>query len=103
MHYGTFPPLTGTPAELKKHLPDDMKDRVRILVPAEGSYFIMTAKSDILIAGGYGMVGRKMAANLAQDYPNQVVIAGRNVETASRWHPSLARCALATLMYGTVI
>ena len=44
----------------------------------------MTAKSDILIAGGYGMVGRKMAANLAQDYPSQVVIAGRNVETASR-------------------
>ena len=44
----------------------------------------MTAKTDILIAGGYGVVGRKIAANLAPDYPNQVVIAGRNVETASR-------------------
>ena len=28
--------------------------------------------------------GRKIAANLAQDYPDQVVIAGRNVEKASR-------------------
>jgi len=44
----------------------------------------MTAKSDILIAGGYGVVGRRVTANLAHDYPNQVVIAGRDVEMASR-------------------
>ena len=28
MHYGTFPVLTGTPAELKKYLPSQMKNRV---------------------------------------------------------------------------
>lgn len=44
----------------------------------------MIANNDILIAGGYGTIGVKIAANLAQDYPNQVVIAGRNVERATR-------------------
>ena len=28
MHYGTFPVLTGTPAELKKHLSPQMKNRI---------------------------------------------------------------------------
>ncbi|HET8679102.1 MAG TPA: saccharopine dehydrogenase NADP-binding domain-containing protein [bacterium] len=45
---------------------------------------IMIANNDILIAGGYGTVGVKIAANLAQDYPGQVVIAGRNLEKATR-------------------
>jgi L-ascorbate metabolism protein UlaG (beta-lactamase superfamily) len=35
MHYGTFPPLTGTPAELKKHLPASMKKSVIELVPGQ--------------------------------------------------------------------
>lgn len=33
MHYGTFPALAGTPAELKRHLPAPMKKRVRELTP----------------------------------------------------------------------
>lgn len=37
----------------------------------------------ILIAGGYGVVGRRLAANLAPDYPDCVVIAGRNLERAN--------------------
>jgi len=33
MHYGTFPALTGTPEELRKHLPAKLRDKVRILEP----------------------------------------------------------------------
>ncbi len=33
MHYGTFPALTGTPAQLRKLLPADLRKRVRELVP----------------------------------------------------------------------
>ncbi len=33
MHYGTFPALSGTPAELKQHLPAPMKKSVLELVP----------------------------------------------------------------------
>lgn len=33
MHYGTFPALTGTPEELKQHLPASMRGRVKILEP----------------------------------------------------------------------
>lgn len=35
MHYGTFPALTGTPAELKRELPAPLKSRVRTLEPGE--------------------------------------------------------------------
>lgn len=35
MHYGTFPVLTGSPAELKRLLPAPLKKRVRELVPGE--------------------------------------------------------------------
>ena len=31
MHYGTFPVLTGTPSELRKYLPPNMKNRIREL------------------------------------------------------------------------
>lgn len=34
--------------------------------------------SEILIVGGYGVVGRRIAAELAPEHPGQVVIAGRN-------------------------
>ena len=37
----------------------------------------------VLIAGGYGVVGRRIATNLAADYPDRVVIAGRNPERAN--------------------
>jgi len=33
MHYGTFPPLTGTPEQLKKYLPAPMRKMVRTLTP----------------------------------------------------------------------
>ncbi len=33
MHYGTFPVLTGTPEQLKKHLHTKMKSRVLVLEP----------------------------------------------------------------------
>jgi L-ascorbate metabolism protein UlaG (beta-lactamase superfamily) len=33
MHYGTYPILSGTPNELRKHLPAGMKNRVRVLEP----------------------------------------------------------------------
>lgn len=33
MHYGTFPPLAGTPAELKRLLPAAMRKQVRVLEP----------------------------------------------------------------------
>jgi len=32
----------------------------------------------ILIVGGYGVVGRRIAAELGPDYPDRVIIAGRN-------------------------
>ena len=37
---------------------------------------------DILIVGGYGVVGQRIADDLAPDYPGRVVIAGRSLERA---------------------
>ena len=37
----------------------------------------------ILVAGGYGFVGGRIAAELAPDYPSRVVVAGRNHERAN--------------------
>lgn len=39
---------------------------------------------DILITGGYGTVGRRVAADLAPDYPGCVVVAGRSTEKAAQ-------------------
>jgi uncharacterized protein YbjT (DUF2867 family) len=36
----------------------------------------MLKGTDILITGGYGTVGRRVAADLAPDYPGHVVAAG---------------------------
>ena len=36
----------------------------------------------ILIVGGYGVVGRRIAAELAPNYPGRVVIGGRNLSRA---------------------
>src|SRR5215217_9740736 len=40
--------------------------------------------ADILITGGYGTVGRRVAADLAPDYPDRVVVAGRSAEKAAQ-------------------
>jgi saccharopine dehydrogenase (NAD+, L-lysine-forming) len=37
---------------------------------------------DILIVGGYGVVGRRIAAELGPDYPGRVVVAGRSLARA---------------------
>jgi len=37
---------------------------------------------DILVVGGYGVVGRRIAAELGPDYPNRVIISGRNLAKA---------------------
>jgi saccharopine dehydrogenase-like NADP-dependent oxidoreductase len=37
---------------------------------------------DLLIVGGYGVVGRRIAAWLAPDFPGHVVIAGRRLDRA---------------------
>lgn len=39
---------------------------------------------DILIVGGYGVVGRRIAAELALDYPDRVVVAGRSLALADQ-------------------
>ena len=40
--------------------------------------------ADILITGGYGTVGRRVAADLAPDYPDRLVVAGRSAEKAAQ-------------------
>lgn len=44
----------------------------------------MSKGADILITGGYGTVGRLIAADLAPDYPDRVVVAGRSAQKAAR-------------------
>lgn len=40
------------------------------------------AAGDILIVGGYGVVGRRIAAHLVRRFPDRVVISGRNERRA---------------------
>ena len=40
--------------------------------------------TDILITGGYGTVGRRVATDLAPDYSGRVVVAGRSAEKAAQ-------------------
>jgi|SRR5215218_2308571 len=44
----------------------------------------MLNDTDILITGGYGTVGRRLAADLAPDYPGHVVVAGRSADKTSQ-------------------
>ena len=44
----------------------------------------MTERHDILIVGGYGIVGRRIARDLAPDYPGRIVVAGRSIERATQ-------------------
>jgi saccharopine dehydrogenase-like NADP-dependent oxidoreductase len=39
----------------------------------------------ILIVGGYGTIGRRLAADLAPDYPGRINVAGRRVERAAQF------------------
>ncbi|HEY8943587.1 MAG TPA: saccharopine dehydrogenase NADP-binding domain-containing protein [Polyangiaceae bacterium] len=43
----------------------------------------MANSGDILIVGGYGVVGRRIAALLAPSFPSKVVIAGRDEQRAT--------------------
>lgn len=38
----------------------------------------------ILIAGGYGVVGKRIAARLAADFPGRIVVAGRDLARANQ-------------------
>jgi saccharopine dehydrogenase-like NADP-dependent oxidoreductase len=40
--------------------------------------------NDLLITGGYGTVGRRVAADLAPDYPGRFVVAGRSAAKAGQ-------------------
>src|SRR5215217_6917065 len=44
----------------------------------------MLEGTDILITGGYGTVGRRVAADLAPEYPGNVVVAGRSADKAAQ-------------------
>ena len=44
----------------------------------------MPKGADILITGGYGTVGRRIAADLAPEYPGRVVVSGRSAEKAAQ-------------------
>jgi saccharopine dehydrogenase-like NADP-dependent oxidoreductase len=43
----------------------------------------MVKQNDILIVGGYGVVGQRIAADLAPNAPNRIVVAGRNRDRAN--------------------
>ena len=51
----------------------------------------MSRDTDILITGGYGTVGRRVAADLAPDYPGRVVVAGRSAEKAAQLAVALGK------------
>ena len=42
------------------------------------------SNQDILIVGGYGVVGRRIAAELGPDHPGRVIVAGRHLERAEQ-------------------
>src|SRR5918993_3215955 len=44
----------------------------------------MLEDTDLLITGGYGTVGRRVAADLAPDYPGRLVVAGRSAAKAGQ-------------------
>jgi len=44
----------------------------------------MLEDTGILITGGYGTVGRLIAADLASEYPDRILVAGRSAEKAAQ-------------------
>jgi len=53
----------------------------------------MMAKKDILIVGGYGTVGQRIAADLAPDAPGRIVVAGRSGDRAAAFATTLGHGA----------
>jgi saccharopine dehydrogenase (NAD+, L-lysine forming) len=51
-------------------------------------------RKKILIVGGYGGVGRTIAARLSKEFPRQVVVAGRNYDKASQLSVELEHAVL---------
>lgn len=51
----------------------------------------MTSANDILLVGGYGVVGRRIAAHLARWQPHRLVIAGRDPHKAAALCADLGR------------
>lgn len=51
----------------------------------------MTHGDGILIVGGYGVIGRRVAERLAQAFPGRVVIAGRHLDEAQASARELGR------------
>jgi saccharopine dehydrogenase (NAD+, L-lysine forming) len=45
----------------------------------------MVKQHAILIVGGYGIVGQRLAADLAPDYPGRIIVAGRRVDRATQF------------------
>jgi hypothetical protein len=59
---------------------------------------------EILIVGGYGVVGRRIANELAADYPDRVVVAGRNPARAVEIARAIGRwCTPQTSRAGSVL
>jgi saccharopine dehydrogenase (NAD+, L-lysine-forming) len=40
-------------------------------------------RQDLVVVGDYGMVGRRIAIDLAQDYPGRIVLGDRNLARAN--------------------
>jgi saccharopine dehydrogenase (NAD+, L-lysine-forming) len=51
----------------------------------------MSKGTDTLITGGSSTVGRRVAADLAPDYPGRVVVAGRSAEKAAQLAVALGK------------
>jgi saccharopine dehydrogenase-like NADP-dependent oxidoreductase len=49
----------------------------------------------ILIVGGYGGVGQHIATTLAEHFPQEVIVAGRNLQKAQQFVAKIANKALA--------
>ena len=62
------------------------------------TYSLASSHGGILIAGGYGVVGRRIAAELAPYYPGQVIVAGRHLDRANN-----AAMAIGHGAYGRAI
>jgi saccharopine dehydrogenase-like NADP-dependent oxidoreductase len=56
----------------------------------------MGNRSDILVVGGYGVVGRRIAALLAPQFPGRIVIAGRDLARADALAGAVGNGARAT-------
>jgi saccharopine dehydrogenase-like NADP-dependent oxidoreductase len=53
----------------------------------------MAEQNNILIVGGYGIVGQRLVADLVPDYPGRIVVAGRHIERATQFAGALGHGA----------